>query len=315
MFVKKDLRKIREIIADAADERTQLKLARRPPEFSGNLKALCRRSWFSSGAFRKLEYLSLYGNELNSVEGIGMFSATPLKRLNLGGNKINVLPVDFGTLIKLEELWIDDNNLKSFPQEILQLISLRILRLSGNKITLLPTAIAKLECLEELALDRNMLASLPSEIGQLAKLENLQIGGNLLSEIPASIGCILTLRSLNVSSNKMSKLPDLRKLSNLQELHAGANELKMLPDEFLDMIAPKGSLKLVFFPNNSITLVRPEWTDIANSKEDAGKGDGVQLVLEGNPLVAPTAHPSKYEELSEIAYTQPISVTYKKQKT
>lgn len=137
MFVKKDLRKVREILLDEEDTREKMLLARRAPEFKGDLRILCQPS--SILRISKLSHLSLYGNELKTIEGIGHLSKVPLTRLNLGNNILENLPDEIGSLITLEELLLDDNKLSEFSPALLKLNRLKELRLSGNKISSIPT--------------------------------------------------------------------------------------------------------------------------------------------------------------------------------
>jgi hypothetical protein len=66
MFIKKDLRKIPEILTDETDERTSLKLFKRSSEFLGNLAILGLD--INITPFRNLKILNLYDNHLISVE-------------------------------------------------------------------------------------------------------------------------------------------------------------------------------------------------------------------------------------------------------
>lgn len=75
-----------------------LKLARRSPEFpKHNLSPLAKPFWIHAGVFDKLTYISLYGNDIVSLQGIELFKETPLKILNLGNNAIQSIPEAFGT--------------------------------------------------------------------------------------------------------------------------------------------------------------------------------------------------------------------------
>ena len=49
----------------------------------------------NAAAFGNLDYLSLYGNSLTTVDGIGVLKHAPLLRLNLGDNLLTDLPEDF----------------------------------------------------------------------------------------------------------------------------------------------------------------------------------------------------------------------------
>jgi Leucine-rich repeat (LRR) protein len=148
MFIKKDLRKIEEILSDESDERETLKLAKRSPEFQGSVRILCRESKLP--ALANLKVLNLYDSAIESLQGIGMLSQTPLEEINLGGNKLTSIPLEFGTLAGLKALWLDDNQLIDFPICICQLTELTTLRLSGNGLKMIPDSISTLQKLETL---------------------------------------------------------------------------------------------------------------------------------------------------------------------
>lgn len=90
MFIKKDHRRIDEIINDSNDEKSALKLSKRSPEFQGNLFVLCKEPYIPY--LKNLRVLNLYDNSLTNLQGIGMLSSCPLEELNLGGNKLESLP-------------------------------------------------------------------------------------------------------------------------------------------------------------------------------------------------------------------------------
>lgn len=92
MFIKKDLRKIDEILADDSDKKDILKLAKRSAEFQGSVRVLCRESKLESLA--NLRTLNLYDNCLTNVDGIGLLSQTPIEEINLGCNKLTTLPLE-----------------------------------------------------------------------------------------------------------------------------------------------------------------------------------------------------------------------------
>lgn len=92
MFIKKDLRKIEEILIDEEDDRTSLKLSKRPAEFNGQISILCRESKIN--ALQNLRFLNLYENSLTSLQGVGILSQTPLEEINLGCNKLTTVPLE-----------------------------------------------------------------------------------------------------------------------------------------------------------------------------------------------------------------------------
>jgi len=115
MFIKKDLRKVQEILEDEEDDRRTLKLARREAQFDGKIEVLARAR--HRPALKNCEYLSLYNNKLRSIRGIDAFQDSPLEALNLGRNELERLSSGLGALSKtLQRLWVEDNMLKGFPR-------------------------------------------------------------------------------------------------------------------------------------------------------------------------------------------------------
>lgn len=92
MFIKKDRRRIDEILADNDDTKESLQLSKRAPEFNGNLRVLCRES--NIPFLGNLRVLNLYDNALNTLTGIGHLSQTPLEELNLGCNNLSDIPLE-----------------------------------------------------------------------------------------------------------------------------------------------------------------------------------------------------------------------------
>ena len=112
MFIKKDTRKVREILRDSGDVRSHLKLARREAEFNGSTHVRCSLCLTGHGSTQALQvlcdeiseesisnvhYLSLYGNKLQKLPGIGCFAVSPLQTLNVGRNLLPSLPLEVGS--------------------------------------------------------------------------------------------------------------------------------------------------------------------------------------------------------------------------
>ena len=68
MFIKRDIRKLEEILADKEDQREILKLSKRAPEFEGTIAKLCS----DSKPLKNLRVLNLYNNHLKNLDGIGI---------------------------------------------------------------------------------------------------------------------------------------------------------------------------------------------------------------------------------------------------
>ena len=260
MFIKKDLRKIHQIMQDAAppendndslqlDESaakrvkrevlTELNLSRRIGEFRGSLHVLCQPSYAPS--LQKLTRLSIYDCNIQSLEGVGFLGSTVedgrgriccplLESLNVGRNPLKTLPDELSMLSRsLKELWCDDCQIQgSLPPCVVRLDNLEKLHMAQNCITSLSSKISNLKHLKELCLDHNKLRSIPPEIKSLESLEILLLRHNellVLPNVPTK-----RLKLLHVSSNLLEGLPrNLGSCSELQQLVANQNKLTRVP--------------------------------------------------------------------------------------
>ena len=255
MFVKKDKRKIIDILADPSDDRTSLLLARRGLEFGD---ARNTRPLFAGepSALSAVSLLSLYNSKLTSVSGFSALvkAGSPLDSLVLGANELTSLPSALaGVAGTLRRFWCEDNYLAGpLPQPLLACTRLRVCRLSGNALTT-ADGIGALTQLEELALDGNALTSLPSEIGLLRLLRVLQVRGNALTELPEEVGDCAALESLYASSNRLKNLPRaLGRCTSLKLLTVNGNaRLTTLPAE----LAAAPSLTRVVAANCAIVAL------------------------------------------------------------
>ena len=212
MFIKKDSRKVVEILLDdgpggsGGEGRASLSLGRREPEFGGDTAVLLG----GEGAATRLaatRSLSLYGNRLHSLSGWEALAGGALRSLDLGHNALTSLPASFGALTGLEALWLEDNALAEFPRPLLRCTALRVLRLSGNALSRLPRGISALAALETLVLSSNELDALPASIGRLRRLATLLVNSNQLRSLPAALARLPALRKLNAANNPLEALP------------------------------------------------------------------------------------------------------------
>ncbi|WP_408030542.1 leucine-rich repeat domain-containing protein [Tenacibaculum xiamenense] len=204
-----------------------------------------------------------------------------LYQLDLGGNKINAIPAEFGSLSNLTYCYLNDNILTSVPNEIGNLVNLRSLSIRGNRIqslpstignltllswfnadknqfTMLPSSLGNLSNLSALFLGENKLESLPNEIGNLRKLTYLLLKSNLLSSIPNEIGNLTLLQSLYLERNRINSIPStIGSLVNLKYLVANYNQINNIPQS----ISGLTNLTWLDFNENKIPTI-PE--DIGN---------------------------------------------------
>jgi hypothetical protein len=92
MFIKKDRRKINEILREEGTTVTTLKLSKRTAEFQGSLRAICHESKIN--LLCNLKVLNLYDNALQSADGIGLLAQCPVEEINLGCNSLTKLPLE-----------------------------------------------------------------------------------------------------------------------------------------------------------------------------------------------------------------------------
>ena len=106
-----------------------------------------------------------------------------LKTLDLSGKQLNnsILNIDTSKSICLESINLSNNNLDSFPNEILSFKELRVLNLQNNNISQIPSKISGLQKLKALNLLGNDIRTLPNEIKELKNLRLLIIINNPIS--------------------------------------------------------------------------------------------------------------------------------------
>ena len=105
-----------------------------------------------------------------------------------------------------------------------ELLNSTYLWLTDNKLTKFTNEIDKLTNLSYLFLDNNKFHNLPKEICNLVNLSGLYLAGNEIEKLPDEIGDLSNLTKLYLHSNKLTKLPDsIVNLTNLVELHIEDN--------------------------------------------------------------------------------------------
>lgn len=295
MFIKKDLRKIHEILDDVSDLRDTLKLAKRAAEFCGNISILCNDDAINSLA--NLKSLNLYDNSLTNLEGIDKLNTTPLDELNIGSNKLNRLPIKFGSLLNLRSLWLDDNEFEEFPSCICDLKNLEILRLSGNSLETIPSNISHLENLRVLALDFNHLREFPEGCENMPNLQELWLRQNRLTSIPEGISSMRALETLSVSSNNLKSLPEsLHTLPRLRKIYANGNNIGFVSSSLRLVL----QIEVLNLANNEIKYVPEDWASSwgaldpvtglmdghsVNCTDAVEQAKRVEVILTGNPIV------------------------------
>ncbi|KAK6202340.1 adenylate cyclase [Scheffersomyces amazonensis] len=192
----------------------------------------------------KLASLSLYSNNLQVLpSNIGQL--TSLQYLDLHSNNLQSLPDDIWKLNSLAVLNVSSNILTALPKPPLSLAkrisstanfrtslsdSLLVLTLADNRLNdECFSSISFMVSLKALNLSYNDLLEIPEgALRRLTKLNELYISGNELATIPADdLENLKALKLLYLNNNKLVTLPaELSKLTNLQHLDVGSNQLK-----------------------------------------------------------------------------------------
>lgn len=133
--------------------------------------------------FTNLQYLSLKNDHLKEIpEGIGYLQN--LKVLDLSGNDFKVLPSTFSNLIKLQELFLNDEKYFKFKKNI--------------------PVLSTIPNLKSLHIENDGLKSLPKDIYKLSHLESLYLNDNKFREIPTELNGLKNLQFLDLHDNKFT---------------------------------------------------------------------------------------------------------------
>lgn len=121
-------------------------------------------------------------------------------------NELEELPNSFGSLRKLEQLYLRHNKLKTIPP-LHSCQALKELHLGNNFISELPSEQLKfISAVSVLDLRDNKLEDLPNDITVLQGLERIDLTNNNLSTLPFHIAFLPHLKSLTLEGNAMRQI-------------------------------------------------------------------------------------------------------------
>ena len=161
---------------------------------------------------------------------------SPRSRGQSGG--LTRLPDSIGSLIALEELYLESCNLLTLPASIGALLNLKKVNLAHNELIALPDSFGGLLSLVELDISGNALTMLPRSVGALRSLVELDLSKNQLKELPSELAILENLRNINLRMNELISLPEFGSFASLETLDVSSNALEGLPNSILESEFP-----------------------------------------------------------------------------
>ena len=159
-----------------------------------------------------------------------IFELEGVEELSFKFSRLRSIPEGIEKLQSLKVLNLSFCTFSSFPVEILDLTNLQELYIRQSHLKEIPSGIKKLKNLKILDLRYNELKSLPNEFFSLPNLEELYLNNNQLAELPSGIDGLKQLQILHLHNNAISSLPNnLFDLSNLKTLNLSNNLLNSVP--------------------------------------------------------------------------------------
>ena len=202
------------------------------PDFSG-----CTAVTFLFTAFPMKEYPT------------GISSMQRLKRLEINGKFGNAAFPDLSACSSLEEIWLTDNDLVTFPEKIGEMKNLKKLVLNTPILETISENIGQCEGLNSLIIAKSKIQTIPATLTQCRNLKSFSMQQAGLTAFPAVL-FDLSLEYLNLGWNKITIIPqEIARLTSLQTLSVAGNQLTALPDELLSLPA----LQTVVFHANQIS--------------------------------------------------------------
>ena len=159
-----------------------------------------------------------------------------LECLDLTKNELDSIPEQMGKLVKLTQLLLDFNDLRTIPSSISNLRQLTIVKIVENDLDSIPTSLGRCTLITELIITSNNLDSIPSSIGNLINLRTVNFDQNVLKSIPDAIGNCKKLSVLSLRNNHLTDIPtSIGNLVNLRVLDLANNRLESLPAQVANL--------------------------------------------------------------------------------
>ena len=172
-----------------------------------------------------------------------------LEELDLQNCNLKIIPKIVNQNTNLKSIDLSDNSLKDLPEELGLFPNLEKLIVDNNQLSELPASITKLKKLKWISLDKNQFKKFPEKLFSISTLETLTLYKNDLNNLPDQFNLLSKLITLDLQHNNISSLPpSISTLSKLNSIGLNRNQFAELPSS----VASLKTLKHVDFSNNPI---------------------------------------------------------------
>ncbi|XP_035751137.1 malignant fibrous histiocytoma-amplified sequence 1 homolog isoform X3 [Egretta garzetta] len=173
-----------------------------------------------------LESLDLDRNKLRSITGISKLCN--LKKLILSKNEIVDFPNEIQSLVCLEKLELNQNQIRVIPEGVFShLPRLKHLRLNNNRLSALPMDLAACRgSLQYLNISNNLFRTFPQPVLQLAYLQELHVQNNALRQLPKELFQGQSLKMFKANGNPLREPPSEVCAGGIQQIRNYFNQLQ-----------------------------------------------------------------------------------------
>ncbi|MCK5829096.1 MAG: hypothetical protein KAH20_02215 [Methylococcales bacterium] len=162
------------------------------------------------------------------------------------------------SLINLEKLFIQDNNLVSFDS-IPLLTKLKVLHVSGSKTLTSLDGISKLVSLETLVANKCSIVDI-SDMEPLTEVTEVQFMMNKIKDISA-LSSLKKLKKIGLNYNEIADISSLNHLSKLEKVELSHNKISKV-----DSLSDKKKLRRLTLYSNTISSIKPLFSNTAMKK-------------------------------------------------
>lgn len=178
-----------------------------------------------------------------------------IKRINLSGLDLKIIPNQIYRFKNLEELDLQNNEISAVHLQMHRLPKLFKIDISSNQLNEKNIFIEKNKSLRILNLQKNAIGDVPLSVRHCKKLESLWLGGNVLALGSKSFHGLRHLQDLNLYNNALTELPSsLKKLRRLKIIDLYYNEFNEMPL----VLAKLRKLQTLAIAHNKLKSVIPQ---------------------------------------------------------